>query len=193
MDIFDELHEELYVSIELPTLHNDERRFSFSIPNPTENMVLATPSVAPPAPPPSPTIMPLERPVILIPDDDFYFELCAEDSLSPPHSPLIDIQTVLDFPKHELYLTAITDENIYKEPPKQSHDARKVWRAAQLPRVSTIREVEIALLNWANTYARLEIKDRKILSITWISESKCTCRSTWAAFIRWMACACYSV
>lgn len=186
MNVFDEIENDLFVNIELPTISDSGRRFSFSIPEPIEKSI-------PSPPPPSPAILPLERPTILIPDEDFYFELCAEDSFSPPHSPLIDIQSVIDFPKHELYITASTDKNIYKEPPKQSHDARKVWKMAQLPKVSTIREVEIALLDWAITYAHLEIKDKKVVSITWISQSQCTCRSTWAAFIRWMACACYSV
>jgi len=183
MDVFDELN---YVTIELPTIGTSGRRFSFSIPEDIEISI-------PVAPPPSPTITPFNRPAIFIPDDDFYFELCHEDSISPTQRPLPDIQTALDFPKQELFISQITDINNYKRPPKKSHDARKIWKAAYIPKLATIRQIEVALLDWAYTYAYLEIKDKKIVSITWKSDSQCTCRAKWASFLRWMICACYSI
>jgi hypothetical protein len=186
MDVFEEINDDNYINIELPMIPNGSRRFSFSIPEPIENK-------QPLAPPPSPEILPFERPAILIPDDDFYFELCHEDSLSPTYKSLPDIQTTLDFPKDELFISTITDKTTYKQPPKKSHDALKIWKAAYIPKLANIRQIEIALLDWAYNYAHLEIKDKKILSITWISDSQCTCRAKWSSFLRWMICACYSI
>jgi hypothetical protein len=138
-------------------------RFSFSIPEDS-----------PPTPPSTPRL------TIHIPEE--------KDDLELESNPPTPKQPILDFSKEEL-LTSSTSNQIYKRPSKKSGDARKVWKYAKIPSIATIREIEMKLLDWAFTYASLEIIDKKIRLITWRSHSNCLCSSSWTAFLRWILCA----
>jgi hypothetical protein len=193
-DVFDELD---YLRIEL----TEQRRFSFSIPEDVEKTILnenyfPRPDSPPPPPPSSPSIQPLSTPraPINIPeDDDFYLDKSEiiPDKDSETGSPagfLKDIQTILDYPKECLLTSNKYDKCLYKRPSKKSSDARKIWRQAHIPRHACVQDIEYLLLDWAFTYARLQIQDKKIEYIYWRSGSNCHCQATWAAFLHWMLC-----
>jgi hypothetical protein len=167
-DVFDELD-----SIQRPVSRN---RFSFSIPE----------DVIPPPPPSSPDLTP--RLTIDIPEDKHDdVELTTFELDSNPPTPS-NIQFNIDFNK-DILLISSDSKQIYRRPPKSSIDARKVWRYAKIPSIATIREIEYKLLDWAFTYASLEITDKKIKRITWRTHSNCVCSCSWPAFLRWIVCA----
>jgi hypothetical protein len=178
------------------------RRFSLSLPTEFDDIQLDSVEKfieIPSAPPPSPELeyISTERLTIQVPDDDFYIDLnnnayhsSDDDYKYGIH--IKDIQGSLNFSKEELLISSTSDITNYKCPPRISSDARKIWKSANIPRISNAREIEILLLNWAFTYASLEIRDRKIISINWQSKSNCRCQSTWKAFIKWILCACLS-
>jgi hypothetical protein len=181
-DIFDELE-----AISKPA---SDRRFSFSIPENLDNI--------PPAPPPSPRIdstaeHPSPRLTLHIPeekDDDFDLESFELESNPPTPT---NIQPTLDFSKESLLVSSPTNHQIYKRPPRKAHDARKVWRYAKIPSAATIREIECKLLDWAYTYASLEITNKKIVRITWRTHSNCVCTCKWETFLKWIVCASLAV
>ena len=168
--IFDELERRRNTS--------DSRRFSFSIPNDI-----------PPAPPPSPQLGPrLTKNIPEEKDDDIELDVLESNPPTPT-----DIQPTLDFNKEMLLISSINDNHVYKRPSKKSAEARKIWRYAKIPSIATIYEIEYKLLDWAFTYASLEIVDKKIVKVTWRSPNNCVCSSKWSTFIRWMICATLSV
>lgn len=201
-DVFDELE---YIRV-----LNDTRRFSFSIPGDTiklnENYFAEPISPPPPPPPPSPPASPPSSPTlnstpkvpIEIPDDDFYLdrtEFYPENDSDTDKSPLPlnDIQNELKFPKEYLLTSNPYDKSLYKRPPRKSFDARKIWKQAHIPRNACIRDIEYLLLDWAYTYARLQIENQKIKLIIWRSQSNCICQATWTSFLRWIICSSFSV
>jgi hypothetical protein len=163
-------------------------RFSFSIP----------PDVQSPPPPTSPQLRANidERVAILIPDedDDFYlneFRDNDSDCKSPDIiEPLNDIQNILDYPKEYLLITSRYSKAFYKRPGLAAGDARYIWKQAHLPHLACVQDIEYLLLDWAFTYADLEIKDRKICGVAWLTKSECLCRASWSAFLHWILCAC---
>jgi hypothetical protein len=173
-------------------------RFSFSIPPDTivENYFAAGGG----SPPSSPQLRPNvdERVAILIPEeDDFYLNGldAAKDNDSEAGSPssvepLRDIQNMLDYPKACLLITSHYAKVFYKRPGHAAADARHIWKQAHLPRSACIQDIEYLLLDWAFTYAHLEIKDRTVREVAWLTKSQCVCRSTWSAFLHWILCAC---
>jgi hypothetical protein len=180
-DIFDELEEDLAKS---------KRRFSLSLPKEFDDDVsldsIEESIQVPPAPPPSPT----QRPTIEISDEDSYLNLHSYNSSDDEkEEPIKDIQGSLGFSKEDLLISSTRDIMLYKCPPRKSFDARKIWKLAKIPRRAYIREIETLLLDWAFTYAVLEISGKKIVKISWTSKSNCHCQSTWPAFIRWIICA----
>lgn len=204
-DVFDDLE---YSRVIL----GEQRRFSFSIPEDIEARIndnyFSKPDSPPPPPPPppssppsSPSIQPLSTPraTIKIPeDDDFYLDRSEffPDKDSESGSPagfLKDIQSILDYPKECLLISNKSDKALYKRPPKKSFDARKIWRQAHIPRNACIQDIEYLLLDWAFTYARLQIQDKQIKYIIWKSHSNCVCQATWKAFLHWIVCSCFSV
>lgn len=145
---------------------------------------LISEDIVPPPPPPTPDQTPRLR--LIIPEekyDDVELDM-VESNLPTP----INIQQTLDFSKELLMISSIYDNTICKIPSKKSQDARKIWEYAKIPSVATVREIEYKLLDWAYTYASLEIVDNKIIRITWHSHSNCTCISTWSAFLKWIIC-----
>jgi hypothetical protein len=178
-DIFDELE----------GIKKSPRRFSLSLPKEFDDVHMDTIEESiqiPPAPPPSP------RPTIQISDED-YIDLNihsyhSSDEEQEPQQ-IKDIQSSLGFSKEDLLISSLLDKTIYKCPPRKSFDARKIWKLAKIPQRTYIRNIEILLLDWAFTYAVLEISGKKIVKITWTSKSNCRCESTWAAFVRWIVCA----
>jgi hypothetical protein len=198
LDVFNELE---YIN----TIRNT-KRFSFSIP---ENIVdenyfsrpNSPPQAPPSSPPSSPCIEPLQTPkvTIAIPDeDDFYLDRSdfipdKDSETGSPAAFLKDIQSVLDYPKECLLISNRFDKALYKRPTRKSFDARKIWRQAHIPRNAHIQDIEYLLLDWAFTYARLEIQDRQIKYIFWKSQSNCLCQATWKAFLHWVICSTFSV
>ncbi len=186
VDVFDELE----------TLKKS-RRFSLSLPEDFDDIHLESVEQfiqTPSAPPSSPQLepVPTERLTIQVPDDDFYLDLnenSYHSSDEEKETQIKDIQTSLGFSKEDLLITSLADKTLYKCPPQKSFDARKIWKLAKIPRHAYIRDIETLLLDWAFTYAVLEISDKKIVNITWKSKSNCRCESTWPAFLRWMLCA----
>lgn len=186
-DIFDELE----------GIKQIPRRFSLSLPDEFDDVHMDTieqnieiPSAPPSSPQQEP--IPTQRLTIQIPDDDFYLDLndnSYNSSDDEKDEPIKDIQGSLGFSKEDLLISSIRDIMLYKCPPRKSFDARKIWKLAKIPRRAYIREIETLLLDWAFTYAVLEISGKKIVKISWTSKSNCHCQSTWPAFIRWIVCA----
>jgi hypothetical protein len=112
-------------------------------------------------------------------------------SVSPTNTEtgeLKEIQDILDFNK-ELLLTYSYDMKLYRIPSQKSYDARKIWLMAGIPAMVTARHAEYLLLNWAYTYATLEIVDKQIVSIKWKTASNSMCVSPWKIFVKWLLCA----
>lgn len=170
------------------------RRFSFSIPNDDNDHTPASQLNIPPVPPSSPQLDSTPKLSILVPDnDDFYLD--ATDNLpssDDEETQINDIQNSLNFSKQDLIISPDNDKTLYKLPPRKSYDARHIWKMSKIPRVAYIRDIEWLVLDWAFTYAHLEISNKKIKSITWKSKSKCLCKSSWQAFLHWLICATFS-
>jgi hypothetical protein len=168
-------------------------RFSFSIPpNIIQENYFSPAGVSPPS---SPPLRPNtdERVAVLIPEDDFYLNdldaAADDDSEAGGPEPLKDIQDMLDYPKDCLLITSHYSKVFYKRPGHAAADARHIWKQAHLPRSACIQDIEYLLLDWAFTYAHLEIKDRTVREVAWLTKSQCVCRSTWSAFLHWILCA----
>ena len=170
-----------------------------SFPPPPETIIAAIQDnyFAPPSSPPQQGCTePVsdERVAILIPDDDdddFYINRL--DSPTSPQAttvpPLTDIQTILDYPKECLLTASYDNKTFYTIPPLSAADARHIWIHAHIPRQACIQDIEYLLLDWAYTYAHLEISDRRVKHIAWPTSSNCICQATWPAFLRWIICA----
>jgi hypothetical protein len=157
------------------------RRFSFSVPTAESTAeTLANPKS-------ELDIVESEQSVSIQFPDDTYFYYYDDDSSLPPAPS--NIQDSLTFPKELLFTTSELDNTIFKIPPYNSYDARKIWECARIPSIATIRLIETLLLDWAYTYASLEIVNNSIKRITWKSTSGCVCHSKWPTFVHWMICA----
>lgn len=123
---------------------------------------------------------------------DIFDELYDYQILSvPPTSPNDNIITDnlnIHYSINDLLITSPLNKKQYKCPTHNSHDAQNIWISAKIPNYSTIYNIELLLLNWAFTYASLEISDNKIISIKWNTNNS-KCQSTWKCFIRWIICA----
>ena len=179
---------------------NKLRRFSFSIPDnfpDHESIEIELANInqsnVSPTPPPSPQITCDKSTITLqIPDDlnNFYLEPFPIDSSeSEDDKPISDIQSTIHFSKEDLLISSYMDRTLYKKPSRKSADARKIWKQAKIPKAAISRDIESLVLDWAFTHASLEIKGKKIQSITWTSKSNCNCQSTWRAFLKWILCA----
>jgi hypothetical protein len=141
-------------------LFGGNRRFSLSLPN----SVISATNLA-----------------IRIPDNDDF--TLNDDSLT-------DCDKEIDVDKAMLLTSSRKNKSVYKKPSLTSGDARKLWEDAGIPTLTYMYTIEEKLLNWALNHAHLEIKDMKIQRIIWESpSSKCICKSSWNAFLRWIICA----
>jgi hypothetical protein len=118
-------------------------------------------------------------------------EVLDSSNESPINIHIKDIQTILNFPKNKLLVFYNSEPKRYKRPDTNTIDVFHIWKNANIPKVASIQDIEILLLDWAHTYASLEIdeKDKKITKITWHLLNKTICISTWSAFIKWIICA----
>lgn len=120
--------------------------------------------------------------------------ICKSMPIAPPpspssHSHIKDIQTSLDYPKQVLFISSLHNRRVYKMPHIKSIDAYKIWNEAGIPLNAYENIIESQLLDWAYTYAQLEIVDRKIVSIKWSGSSNSICEASWPAFLKWILCA----
>ena len=106
-------------------------------------------------------------------------EEIAESIPSPIH--------VVDTIKCGLLISSPLDTTLYKAP--KSGDAVMIWKYAKIPAQACIREIESGLIDWAFTYATLEVIEGHISKVIWTTQSECKCSSSWSAFIRWILCA----
>ncbi len=88
-----------------------------------------------------------------------------------------------------LLISSYTDMTLYKIPKNITSDAYKIWKAATIPEIDTIYNIERQLFEWASNNTSLEIRDNKIVSIKWKSLRGYGFQSSWAAFIKWILCA----
>jgi hypothetical protein len=95
----------------------------------------------------------------------------------------------IDSQKSQLLISSYTDMTLYKIPKNVLSDSHKIWNAATIPEVDTIYNIERQLFDWASMNASLEIRDNKIVSIKWKSDSGYVFKSSWPAFIKWIICA----
>ena len=107
---------------------------------------------------------------------------------SEPPSP-VPIESVIDYPKEELMVTSRYDKTMYYMPGMTSYDARHIWRWANIPHWASIWDIESCLIDWAHTYAKMEIVDKQIVRISWTLKNQSKCSSGWLTFIRWLICA----
>ncbi len=182
-------------------------RFSFSLPREWPPVVIqenyfAVPTAVtapmPSSPPSSPALAPIsdERVAILIPDDDdFYLDRSDMDSpnisatTGTAFKPLKDLQEALDFPKELLLITQRNNTFLYTMPEPASADVRSIWIQAHIPKRACIQDIEYLLLDWAYTYAHLEIVDKYVKYVVWPTSGNCVCQASWPAFLRWIICA----
>jgi hypothetical protein len=106
----------------------------------------------------------------------------------PINTNIKDIQSILSFPKNQLLIFSNTEPKIYQHPPSSSIDAYHIWKNANIPKKSSIQNIELLLLDWAHTYASLEIIQNKITKISWYLINNTKCTSTWSGFIHWIIC-----
>lgn len=190
IDVFDEIE----------GLKRYGRRFSLSLPEDFNDIQSDEQTFyIPPAPPTSPQLE-SQQLAIKVPDDDFYIDLSEfcyhsseDDSDNDSEEEIKDIQNSLAFSKDDLLISSLSDKTPYKCPPRTSFDARKIWKTAKIPQVAYIRDIESLLIDWAFTYAVLEISGKNIVRISWKSKSNCRCHSTWHAFLQWILCATISI
>ena len=78
---------------------------------------------------------------------------------------------------------------LYKIPKNVSSDVHKIWKAAKIPEIDTMYQIERQLFEWASINATLELRNTKIISIKWKSSSGYGFKSSWTAFIKWIICA----
>ena len=147
----------------------------------------------PKAPPSSPENKTPHTPrvTIEIPEDKFSLDYSDDENNSINYH-IQDIQSILNFPKTELLIFSKAEPKNYRRPSTKSTDARHIWNAAKIPKIASIQDIELLLLDWAYTYASLEISGKKIQKITWPSKSNAPCIATWSSFIHWIICACIS-
>lgn len=138
----------------------------------------------PSAPPSTPEHTP--RIAIDIPNDTFTI---AESSDDDNINTIDNIQSILSYSKYELLITSYLEKKEYRRPTHKSRDARNIWKSAKIPKYATIYNIELLLLDWAFTYASLEIYDKKIISIKWNTINNSKCQSTWKCFLHWIICA----
>lgn len=162
LDVFEELQQ--YTIPEIPKIP----------PSSPENNTLHTPRVT-----------------IEIPKDTFSLDY-SDDENNFINYHIQDIQTILKFPKTELLTFDKLPPKNYRRPSTKSIDARHIWTTAKIPKIASIHHIELLLLDWAHTYASLEITDKKITKITWPSKSNAQCIASWSSFIKWIICACIS-
>jgi hypothetical protein len=152
---------------------NKQRRLSFSVPDDVKKITSTQETFT-------------ARLPILIPgeeDDVFFFlENCNDIVETFPINP---IQTSLD--SRDVLLITTENPKLYRIPPNTTADTRRIWIHANIPQAARIRDIEMKLLDWAFTYANLEIIDKKITWIDW-KLGNTTCGSTWSAFLKWILC-----
>ena len=137
----------------------------------------------PSAPPSTPEHTPI---TIDIPKDNFNINDSSDEDTT---NTIDNIQTILNYSKYELLITSYLEKKEYRQPAHKSRDARNIWKSAKIPKYATIYNIELLLLDWAFTYASLEIYDKKIMSIEWNITNNSKCQSTWKCFIHWIICA----
>lgn len=184
------IYKSVFDEIYPPDKFNRERSFSFSIPS--NDVTLETPSSLP-----NDIITTQElTSQNNIEDDDYFWDDEVDDDNEDIFSnqdddlitSTISQENNLDYTNNYSIQENINNTVIYRCPLDKSHDAYKIWKAAKIPKFALLENIEYFLLKWANTNASLTISDNKIVSITWISESKYKYTSTWSAFLRWFIC-----
>jgi len=94
---------------------------------------------------------------------------------------------VVDTIKAGLLISSPLDTTLYKVP--KSGDVVNIWKYAKIPAQACIRDIESGLIDWAFTYATLEVTEGRISKVIWTTQNDCKCSSSWSAFIRWILCA----
>lgn len=111
---------------------------------------------------------------------------------SPPVSPIKFNNILININNIHYEIQLISQENNIeiKKPTNSSTDAFKIWSMANIPDSTTIRQIEIYLIEWALKYATLEIdiENKLIKSIKWTTSQNYSCSSTWKAFLSWIVC-----
>jgi hypothetical protein len=111
---------------------------------------------------------------------------------SPPVSPIKFNNVLININNIHYEIQLISQENNIeiKKPTNSSTDAFKIWSMANIPDSTTIRQIEIYLIEWALKYATLEIdiENKLIKSIKWTTSQNYSCSSTWKAFLSWIIC-----
>lgn len=97
-----------------------------------------------------------------------------------------------DVTVNPLYITSdINNKEMYNKPPRASVSIRQIWKQAGLGEIATLYQIEQHLINWANNYATITIKDNTIKEISWKCEKTKTLYTTsWKVFIKFIICGC---
>jgi hypothetical protein len=87
--------------------------------------------------------------------------------------------------------TSIFNTEIYNKPPRASISIRHIWKQAKLGEKATLYQIEKHLIDWANNYATITIKDNNITEISWsCGKTKTLYTTTWNVFIKFILCGC---
>lgn len=87
-------------------------------------------------------------------------------------------------------LTSEYDQHLYGIPPPSCFHARTIWFQAGLPMRALGRWLEVKLVDWAYTYALVDIQAEEIRSVRYQASGNCLYFCSWRVFLRWMMCAC---
>ena len=87
-------------------------------------------------------------------------------------------------------LTSEYDQHLYGIPPLGCFHARTIWLQAGLPLHALARFLEIKMIDWACTYALLDIQHKEIRSVRYQTSRDCLYFCSWHVFLRWIMCAC---
>ena len=176
-DVFEQLGMDNFIS--------KSRRFSYSIDDSSEideeldflySGITATPST------------PISQAVV-VPLDTFKIPHLQNDNDDGIYYDADDEFVKDDSQKAPPLISSYTDMTLYKIPKNILSDAHKIWKAATIPEIDTIYNIERQLFEWATNNASLDIRNNKIIGIKWKSANGCGFQSTWPAFIKWFICA----
>lgn len=124
--------------------------------------------------------------------DENEIEEELEIILSSDNSDAESVYDERDINVDSRYITNSPDNTeVYKKPPVESACIRQIWKQAGLGQEATLYQIEMHLIDWANSYATLITKDYNITEIQWkCGKTGTRYITTWQVFIKMVLCGC---
>ena len=84
------------------------------------------------------------------------------------------------------------DTKYIPQPPPSSYDAYTIWVQADIPYQSSLRMIEIKLIDWAFSHAIVDAfykNDTYVLTVTYKTSRGTLHFTSWSVFLKWIVCA----